>query len=217
MKLDWNASFVEILTLLVAVIGGVAGYILVQSHQADEARSNATLARMQQDLTQIEAKLGTVGLSVDISEFIADIQPNIQIELRPTFEVSDKTLTLMWELTNNGKHTLVVEDPKFSLSRTNVREVEYNESLLVEGTDFEMLVPSAIGEIAPGRTTRHEWIIRFKGKLPKRVFYVSQWPVRLDPAVQKIAKGTLVNYLDSADAINDLANKRIGRTGWLSL
>jgi hypothetical protein len=217
MKVDRTANIVELLTLVAVVLGGIAGYVFVQRHQANESQANAALAQMQQELADIEGKIGNVVLSVDVSDFISEIQPNLQISLQPDFDVAGKSVTLTWQLTNHGKYAVVVERPRFGMSPKVINESSAADSLLVEGKDFDLLFRARVGEVPPGQTLLHDLTIQFPEKLPARVYFASSWEAKLDPAVQSIAKVALTKHLESEGAVEALATKRFGVNGWLKI
>lgn len=229
MKLEWRTNVVDLLTLLTLIAGGIFGYFFVETRKLEESKANSRLANIQADVAEIEkshkeslaflqARLTEVSATVNISELIGDIQPNLKINLQPALQIENNILTLIWEITNIGKHTVSIDQPTILLSQDVIHSVPATETLWVEGEHYRTLSRMDIGELPPNQTTFHRWSIEILVRdSPKRIYHYSQWNTKIHPSISAVAQDVLGKYLQNEVKVDKLTSRNFGRFGWLLL
>lgn len=228
MKLEWKTNVVDLLTLVVLIVGGILGYVFIDSQKKEESIVNTNLLRIQSEIAKIdkehkasiidvEERLKKINVTVNFSDLVAEIQPNIEIYLQPSFEFKNNTMTLTWEITNLGKHTVAIYGSRIFLSSNVIRNDSKPDSLLKEGKDFSVLSRNDIGELPPGQKTYHYWTILFlNGKVTDKVYHYSKWNTKIHPSIKALTSKILGAYF-SDEEINNLTTRSYGRHGWLKI
>lgn len=207
MKLEWKTNVIDLLTLIVLIVGGILGYFLIDIQKTEESIANTNLSRMQTEIAKIdkeyrksiddlEERLKRITVTANVSDLIAEVQPNIEIYLEPSFAFKNNTMDLTWEITNLGKHTVVISDHSILLSLNVISKNPNPDSLLKEGKDFCILSRDDIGELPPGQKTYHDWIIQFLNKkVVDKVYHYSKWETKFTLRLTNLRRKFLVNIL----------------------
>jgi hypothetical protein len=166
--------------------------------------------------TQIQKN--RIELSLNIADFISEIQPNLEICLQPEAKGDSEknNFIFTWEITNLGKHTIFFKDISVLLSTKIIVKDEKDNILLKEGEDYELLSRIDIGELPPGQKTYHSWEFIFKHNFrPERIYHYTKFSCQIHKSVKTIANVYLAKLL-SKKQINDLTERSFGGHGWLT-
>lgn len=166
MKIEKKINIIELLTFIALIVGGILGYFFVDKIKLNESIADTNLKRIQTKIAEIdesfrgiitkqEIRNKKIDATLNLSEFIADMQPDIKIDLQPEFAYEDNNLHLRWEITNIGKHTVVIDKISVLLSQSIINEKSSKDSYLSEGNDYSVIIPK-IGELPPNQKTYHD-------------------------------------------------------------
>lgn len=173
----------------------------------------------KKSILDTEISKNNTELTLNISDFISDIQPNVEINLQPKSSIRNfekNTFTLVWEITNIGKHTVIINNPTILLSLKVIEDDAKDNILIEEGKDYELLSKISIGELPPGQKTLHNWDIKLNHNFKyDRIYHYSKFSCQIHPSVKTIALTFLINHL-SKKQINDLTDRSFGRRGWIT-
>lgn len=227
MNIERKINLIELLTLVVLIAGGVFGFFFIERVKLDESSANANLSRIAAEIAKVDksfkrilaelaVKKEKVNTTLNVSDFIADIQPNIEIYLQPAFEYRNNTMCLIWEITNIGKHTVVIDEISLLLSPSIIETKTKESSLLRAGEDYIFVVPT-IGELPPNQKTYHSFEIQLSKHVNiKRVFHFSKFNSHIHPSIMNLANTLLGDYF-TENEINKLVVRSFGRSGWLEI
>ncbi len=227
MKIEKKINIIELLTFIALIFGGLLGYFFVDKIKLNESIADTNLKRVQTKIAAIdesfrgiitkqEIRNKKIDATINLSEFIADMQPNIKIDLQPKFEYEDNNIHLRWEITNIGKHTVVIDKISVLLSPNIINETTRKDSYLSEGNDYRVFIPK-IGELPPNQITHHDFEITLSKDVNlNRIYHYTKFYSHIHPSVEDLAN-KLLSDLFTGKEINNLVVRSYGRSGWLKL
>ncbi len=207
-------------TISEAIIKEKSQSVLESSANTILNQIEASIAEIEKNhrklLIESELSKNAIDFSINVSDFISDIQPNIEIHAQPEgeWDVANKTFCIKWEITNIGKHTVLIKTPTILLSKRIIEKDANDNTLLKAGIDYELLSRMGIGELPPGQKTFHTWEIKIRDDvMPRRIYHYSKFSCQIHSSIKKIAFEFLSNHLNKKQ-IDDLTERSFGRHGW---
>lgn len=220
MEIDKKVNFIEILTLVCLIVGGVFSYLLVSKQNVKESEAATKLSAVQTKLVKLE--LLTKGIqgqlsvdkikletALDATVLAASLEPKLQTKgVNTTISDNGKALKLLFAFKNIGDHSFEITRTDISLYRSEGdRLSQANE--LIEGTHYSVFPPTRPSATMAGQDGQSGWVFnRLRGKWPDDLFMQFSVSLRVDQLILKVATPTLAQYL-SEEELEGLTNRSI--------
>jgi hypothetical protein len=183
-------------TLVVVILGGIFNYVFV--------------TRLSTELANTEKH---VRVTLDITSFLKDMQPNLQISASGINYTDKTTMDMAFDIVNLGAHVAIIEKPSLYLSTEPIFSSNNINSRLNEGVDY-VLRTFEIGNVPPGQKVQQKFEIKFKNisASPDVIYYYTTFVTKTDWAVTKVAQNVLRDYL-SKEEVQKLSARNYKRWG----
>jgi hypothetical protein len=167
-------------------------------------------AGIRQRLDEIDSKiadvrtvLNTAGRKIpifgDVVEIISYLRPKLSVELDPNISYSDSRMSMTFNITNRGEHSVSIGDPQLTLSTECVRGEDAAAGKLSPDVDYALRWESGGSCAAPGQTIKRIADIDApQDELEGRPLYYSLCiDAETDPEIVEVLSGLLLDSLDT--------------------
>jgi len=233
-RTDQNASkaiekltlYLQIATLLLGFIITILGYIYIERFKAQESQANTELIKSNTELAQITKSLDQIELDLknvkedlnilqqktriifDLMQLVTEIRPNFRLEIEK-WNLSEDSLTLqlLYQITNEGKHSVLVRKELHNIFFTTSNEKlldPNNQNFLLKPEEDFIFTHHSVSNLGPNENLKGEIIFSFKSPLKIPIDLTATFIVELDPTIVMILQNNAKDLLGDQDVLNKL-------------